>query len=261
MQQMNEPIVTQLNYELKLSKELAFDNPPPLEQELPEFKFLLLAGQLNVTMNKEVETEKDARSIVDPYLKSWELDHFLETGRKEFWFEFKDSVIIDKKPNRPGDKVIQVGLSELLVIGGEVTFTLTKKYYPVPNFLLSVNPDVETLVSRYESFTKKKEPLLSMAYFCLTVLEASGGNLKNASLKYNIHKDVLKKLSELTSTRGNMLEARKAKGSRSFEPLTTKEIDWINATVRKLIRRKAEYEYDPSGVFCLIDLIGLPSLL
>lgn len=257
---MNEPVVTQLFYDLKLSSELAFNNPPPLEQELCDFKFILQAGQLEVTMKREVQTEKDARNIVDPYLRSWELDHFLTTGRKEFWFHFKNSIIVDKKPTRPGDIVIHVGVAELIVLGEEVTWTLTKKNYPNPNFSLSITPDVETLISRYEDFTKKKEPLLSMAYFCLTVLEASGGNLKSASLKYNIHKDALKKLSELTSTRGNMTESRKAKGRTAFEPLTTKEIDWINATVRILIRRKAEYEHEPTGSFCLIDLAALPSL-
>lgn len=215
---------------------------------------------MEVTMKREVETEIEARSIVDPYLRSWELDHFLMTGRREFWFEFNNSVIIDKSPTRPGDKVIHAGLGEVILLSDEVSCKLTKKNYPVPNFSLSITPDVETLVNRYEGFTKKKEPLLSMAYFCLTVMEASGGNLEAASLKFNIQKDVLKKLGELTSKRGDMTESRKVKGRTSFEPLTTKEIDWINAVIRNLIRRKAEYDHDPTGSYSLIDLAALPSL-
>src|ERR1051326_2693356 len=108
---MNEPIVTHLYYKLKLSAELAFDNPPALERDLSKFKFVLdPAGQLEVTMKSNVSTEAEARSIVEPYLRSWELDHFLTTGRKEFWFEFNNSTIVERDPEQSGGKVIYAGL-------------------------------------------------------------------------------------------------------------------------------------------------------
>lgn len=255
---MNEPIVTHLYYELKLSDELAFDNPPPLEQDLSDFKFVLNAGQLDITMKSEVPTEAQARDIVEPYLKSWETDHFLKTGRKEFWFNFNNSVIVDKNPTGTGGKVIHAGLGEIILVGHEITLKLTKRNYPTPEFSLAITPDVESLLNRYEGFIKKKEPLLSMAYFCLTFFEAAGGNRKKASVKFNIEYDVLDKLGELTSTRGDMTESRKAKGS--LQPLTPKETDWIIAAIRTIIRRKAEYDYNPKGDFGLIDLATLPTL-
>ena len=243
-----------------LSRELEFDNPPPLEQDLSDFKIVLKEGRLEVIMKREVQTEVEARTAVEPNLRSWELDHFLSVGRREFWFEFNNSVIIDKSPTPPGDKVVHVGLGEFILTSDEVLLKLTKKMYPVPNFSLSTTPDVETLVTRYEGFTKKKEPLLSMAYFCLTVMVAGGGNLKDTARKFNIQKEVFKKLGELTSKRGDLTESRKAKDRTSFESLTAKEIDWITVAIRKLIRRKAEYDHDPNGSYSVIDLAGLPNL-
>jgi hypothetical protein len=258
--QMNEPIVTHLYYELKLSSELDFDNPPPLESDLPDFKLILNAGQLEVLMNIEVSSEVIARSIVEPFLRSWELDQFLTTGRKEFWFEFKNSIIIDKSPTRPGDVVIHAGVGELVFLSDEISIKLTKKVYPPPEFGLTISPDVQTLLSRYEGFINKKEPLLSMAYFCLTAFEVDAGNRLNAANKFNIHYLVFKTLGELTSERGDSKESRKAREQASLQPLTSKEIVWINAAVRKLIRRKAEFDNNPVGKYSLIDMNSLPPL-
>jgi hypothetical protein len=257
---MNQSIVTSLYYELKLTTELAFDDPPPIEKELPEFKLILKDGQLEVIMKREVRTELEARNIAEPYLRSWELDLFLNSGRKEFWFDFKNSVAIDKNPASKEGKVIHVGVGELILAAEEVTLRLTRKNYPIPVFTLSNSPDVESLVKRYEGFVKRKEPLLSMAYFCLTVIESESENTLIAAAKYNVDKNVLKKLGELTSKRGDMTESRKAKGRTSFEPLSFKEIDWITAAVRQVIRRKAEYDYDPEGSYSLIDMSCLPEL-
>jgi hypothetical protein len=257
---MNQPVVTSLYYELKLSPELDFSDPPPIEREVSEFKLILKDGQLETIMKREVQTEVEARNIVEPYLRSWELDLFLNSGRKEFWFEFKNSVVIDKNPVSKEGKVIHVGVGEFIIAGHEVTLRLTRKNYPIPVFNLSNSPDVESLVKRYEGFIKRKEPLLSMAYFCLTVIESGNDSTSKGITKFNVDKKVLKKLGELTSKRGDMNESRKAKGRTSFEPLTSKEIDWITVVVRLLIRRKAEYDYDPGGSYSLIDMSCLPEL-
>jgi hypothetical protein len=64
-----------------------------------------------------------------------------------------------------------------------------------------------------------QDPLLGMAYACLTLLEK--GNRKLAAKHYAIHNDVLRKLGELTSTRGDNATARKI--SDRTTPLSERE--------------------------------------
>jgi hypothetical protein len=90
---------------------------------------------------------------------------------------------------------------------------------------------------------RKREPLSSMAYFCLTVLESSVGQKvkkRNASAKqYGIHYDVLDKLGKLTGgTRGEPMTARKM--DSDMTPHTPNELQWIEAAVKAIIRRVAE---------------------
>src|SRR5436305_12397411 len=96
---MNAPVVTILRYDLNLSTKLEFENPPALERELKDFKFILNNGVLEITMKTEAQTERAARNLVEPYLKSWELGLFLNNGHRDFWFEFKNSEIVDKDPS------------------------------------------------------------------------------------------------------------------------------------------------------------------
>ncbi len=54
--------------------------------------------------------------------------------------------------------------------------------------------------------------LLSMAYFCLSYMEGLAGNRNLLSCTYNIGRDVLDKLGDLTSATGDEKEARKREG-------------------------------------------------
>jgi hypothetical protein len=84
-----------------------------------------------------------------------------------------------------------------------------------------------------------------MAYFCLTVIEAKAGSRKQAAKLYRISKEVLSKLGELTSDRGDAQTARKIKQSSTLTPLSSAESSWINAAVKTIIRRVGEIDLDP----------------
>lgn len=257
---MNEPVVESLNYILKLSDEISFDNPPILEEEFTSFKLRLENGSLNIEMKNNCATEEQARSFVEPYLKAWELDYFLTFGRKEFWFEFNNSKIVDKNPkcfNGSGTAYPKTGL--ISITGLSATVNVTRNKYPLPPKKIKYSPDVESLINRFEGFQNGKEPLLSMAYFCYSLI-ASIQNPKVASKIYAINHSILKKLSELSSVRGNKLEARKFTNTSSFEPLTVPEQNWIIETIKLLIRRKAEYDFDPKATFQEITMGELPTI-
>ena len=257
---MNDPFVETLNYILKTSDEILYDNPPILEEEFNSFKIRLENESLNVEMKNNCATEDQARSFVDPYLKAWELDYILTYGQKEFWFEFNKSTIIDRAPKcLDGSATAYTNTAHICITSFSPKVHVTRNQYPLPPKKLKYSPDVESLSIRYNSFLNGKEPLLSMAYFCYTLI-TSIKSPKVASKIYAIHYSVLKKLSELTSVRGNKLEARKFTNTSSFEPLTMPEQNWIIETIKLLIRRKAEYDFDPEGTFQEITMGELPAI-
>jgi hypothetical protein len=91
------------------------------------------------------------------------------------------------------------------------------------------------LWERYNRYVEQKEPLLTMAYFALTLL--SRGDQRSAAAHFNIEYAIFRKLGELTSTRGDNLVARKAEGAK--HPLSDPEKLWIETAVKTIIRHLA----------------------
>jgi hypothetical protein len=96
-----------------------------------------------------------------------------------------------------------------------------------------VSPDVETLWHRFCLYRADKEPLLSMAYFNLTVVKMAGGGRKSSAVNLNIEEKVLRKIGELTSKRGDAGTARKM--SVDTQPLTDKESAWLVTAITSII--------------------------
>ena len=101
---------------------------------------------------------------------------------------------------------------------------------------LSFTPDAATVANRYQGYREGREPLLAMAYFCLTVLEAGAGGRREAAATYKIHESVLGKLGELTSERGDPGTARKMKAP-AMQPLSGAETVWIQEAIKQIIWR------------------------
>ena len=104
------------------------------------------------------------------------------------------------------------------------------------------------LWDRYCRFVEGREPLFAMAYFCLSFLER--GNRTQAAQHYSIQSDVLKKLGELTSTRGDKATARKL--SSTTEPLSSSEATWIESAIKEIIKHLATLR--PGQILKMTDL-------
>jgi hypothetical protein len=238
---MRDPHVESLRYRLETSVTTTYKNPPAVEVIRDEFECRLSDGVLTCRMKKHYPTVEEARRVIDGFLRSWEIKTALELGRDEMRFQFEDSHMVDRDPPPPGSSQIvrvsaaSVGVSTLL---GRVHVTRNK--YPDAPSTFAVTPDVETLWQRYENYLDGREPLPSMAYFCLTVVENKAGSRRNAAKEYSIDKRILDKLGELTSTRGDTRTARKALKGGSTATLSGKEKNWIEGAVRALIRRTGE---------------------
>lgn len=99
----------------------------------------------------------------------------------------------------------------------------------------AVNPNVDTLARRYDGYRSGREPLQSMAYFALTVVESIGGGRKSAAEGIGVEEAVLRKIGEVSSTRGDVESARKA--GATLQPLTGEERAWLEAAVLEMILR------------------------
>ena len=258
---MNDPFVEELHYSLKPSKQISFKNPPDIVEDFKIFKIVLSKDTLVVYMIDQCKTEEQARTLVEPHLRAWELDNFLTQGHMEFRFEFIESKIIDRNPSpKECSKVLHAQVGEYVIISDEITFHKTRGNYPLPPRSLLFSPDVESLLRRYEGFLNGNEPILSMAYFCLSLIESSEKKRKSAAHKYNIDSSILYLMGDLTSERGDRTEARKIVREIKYTPLTDIEKTWIQETIKILIRRKAEYDFDPGAELIYINLNSLPPI-
>ena len=133
--------------------------------------------------------------------------------------------------------------------------------YPLPPSDIALNPDVETMYTRYMGYRRGNEPLASMAYFCLTVLEHSTSLEEKgehaAVQKYQIGKAVLKKIRVLSSRKGGQF-ARK--GDAVTNDFTSQECSFLEQAIQRIIRRAAEKARNPDKVLPQILLSDLPPI-
>lgn len=238
---MNDPHVVALHYRIETPETVTYDSPPAVEEETPQFTARLTEGRATVTLKEHFATAEAARELVDPYLRAWELAAALQFGRVELCFVFERPDIIDRNPT-PGTITGAVCFLASASLSGTAIVRTIRREYPAPPQGFVVSLDAETLWHRYEGYTEGREPLLSMAYFCLTLLEARAGSRLNAVRLYGIHKNALNKLGELTAL-GDVQTARKIDQQGKSRPLTAQETIWVQAAVRALIRRVGEAEW------------------
>jgi hypothetical protein len=213
-----------------------FDNPPPLHWQTPAFEANLSNALLRAEMRVHLTTVEQARAAVEPLLQTWEIDIALTRGQREMTFAFKQAHLVDRNPPPPGSTVTATATA-----AGRASVSATgqgiRKTYPVVPTNFRAVPDVVSLWTRFEGFKNGREPLASMAYFCFTLLK-SNGNIDVISKALAVDTAVLKKLSELSTNRGDVSTARKM--TRQLTPFTSAETQWLDAGIRALIRRVGE---------------------
>jgi len=256
---MSDPHVVSLRYRVEFAPTVTFDNAPALEYESDKFRMRLENGIAVFELKEHFSSVDVARGIVDAFVRAWELDVALKSGQREITFVYENAEVIDRNPPPPGEpKVIQTSGMVQSQSMGFLNLSVARHEYPSPPRDFAINPDVETLWRRFEGYTQGREPLPAMAYFCLTVLEKKAGTRKKAEKAYRIDYDVLDKLGELTSTKGDKETARKTNDAKTFAPLTKTETMWIEATLKAIIRRVGEIDTNPSA--SMITMNDLPKL-
>ncbi|QEH35206.1 hypothetical protein OJF2_37530 [Aquisphaera giovannonii] len=259
--EMNDPHVVSLTYRVKTPPDVSFDNPPAVEGDQSAFHYRLEAGRLVATMKDHFATEREARDCVEEFLRAWELDAALKADKSEFRFAFQQSHVIDRKPTSARGKVM--GVMDMFVMSDEAKVEKVKTAYPAPPSGLKPSLDTETMWHHYNRFLEDREKITSMGFYCLSLLQWRTGSKKARQAvagQYKIQKDVLDTLGTLTSDVGDLTTARKLESSSQVRSHTAKEVDWIKAAVKALIRRKAEYDHDPTATLSEITMSDLPQI-
>ncbi len=267
---MNDPHVESLTYRLETGETLEFEDPLPLEQENDALRLRLAEGVLTVWPKDHYACKEEARVAIEPYLRAWETSEALRRlGRREMRFVFESWHVFDRNPPPPGSpQGVQLSGS---IVGSSravawATMISRERRYPALPEGFVASPEVESMLGRYEGYLKGREPLPSMAYFCLTVLEHGARNApakkahKKIELVYNVHKKVSGELSRLTSTLGDEATARKAEAVSGARPHTDGERRWIEKCVLALICRAGERAADPQKPLPRITMADLPRL-
>jgi hypothetical protein len=250
--------VVSLWYALRPSKDVSFTNPPPVEFETDDARFRLDEGKLTCEMNRHFANVDDACHAIEPAVRAWEVDADLRWGLGGLRFSFDGADVIDRTPPPPGvvNAYAFVGGVGALTATGTLSVHVTRAAYPAPpppTFRL--NPDAKSILARYQGYRDGREHLTSMAYFCITFLEAKAGSRGDAADAYRIDLPVLRKVGELTSTRGDAMNARKADAAK---PLAGAEHEWLEAAVKMMIWRLGDTRTGPA--LPMVTMSDLPTL-
>jgi hypothetical protein len=239
---MNDPHVTSVVYSVGSGPGIEYDDPPPLIHESALGVFRLSQGRLQVTPTKHFAREEEARSAIEPFLRAWEAEADLVANPETIRFTFVSADVVDRnpEPNVVTGRLVAT-LGSVTVLGSAVTLTLRRRSYPEPPRSFRLTEEAEIALRRWRRYLAGTEPLQAMAYFVLTLLNAQSRPPLSAARLFAIESPILKKIGELSSTRGDALNARKVNSEARFTPLTGTEQQWLETAVRKLILRLGEY--------------------
>jgi hypothetical protein len=259
---MNDPHVQVLYYKVVTKSDVDYKNAPPLSEETDDFEFSIDGEVAVFNMKKHYSGIEEAKEYLKKYLRAWEILIGLEHDPDELHLRFDHVDIIDRQPDLINKNVINLhGIAAMhAYTSNNVTLHISRGRYPSFPNNFTASPDVETMYFRYKAFRQNREPLTSMAYMCLTILEIIAGNRKKAAEKYCIDPKILDLLGKLCSTKGDITEARKFPKNRTFIRLNQRERDWIIAVIKKLIRRVGEYTHGNGVKLRQITLRDFPQI-
>ena len=260
---MNDPHVVALLYQIEHGRGVDYGEAKPIDHEENGFRVEIANEQVCFEFKEHYETKDAARKAIEDYIRVWEFDASLREGPNHFKLRFKRAHIEDRKPT-PGVMDTSVSITSG-VPKVSVMATVSKPYPSPPSSGLKLIPDVQTMYDRYKGYLQDREPLASMAYFCLTILVRSTkkkGNEKKtcrklASEMYRIELEVLNKIGHLASERGGQ-QARKASGKDN--DLTYQDRRFLEEAIKAVIRRAAEKAHASDGNIQKISLSDIPSI-
>lgn len=246
---MNDPHVVALIYRIEHGQSVNYSKAKPLNHEEADFRIRSENGQVHFEFKAHAHyaTLEAARKVIEKYISKWEFSAPLWGGLGCFKLRFERGKITDRDPSHPPS--LQRSASVSFSTGAPTMHCKATRvgfigYPPPPPSEIEIDSEkVKCMRARYMAHLQREEPLTTVAYFCLTVLGLEGKmKRKDAAKKYQIAEEVLRKIGNLSSTRGGR-QARKAAGLD--KKLTTKECHFLERATRAIICRMAEKAHSP----------------
>ena len=257
-------IVRALVYSVAWADDVDYERAPKIQVEMKDFDLELFGRELQAILKREYFTIEKARKQVENYLRGWEIIIGITEHPDAVHFKYERAKVEEVGMNLESGHHVQQGKANIETsVNLSATPHVSRGNYPRPVDPFLVDSVVEVLYARYSRYAAGRELLTSMAYFCLTVIEASASGRKEAAEKYHIAKPVLDCLGRYCSEKGSKEEARKAPKTRknlAFASLNLKERKWVLAAVKLLIRRAGEVAAGSDETLDKITLQDLPNL-
>ncbi len=207
---------------------------------------------LVVTLNRDFPTPAEAKAAVQPTLDAWEARSDIEYSPGEFRLQFEGHEMAMRNPPPPGTLVGVAAFMELGTLRAVITGTTAppiRRTYPAPPIDFSLTPDVRSLHDRIVAGIEGREPIASLAYFCLTVAESvapappttmprkPSRRRTAAAAQLAIDYTTLEMLGDLSSEYGGA-DGRKASSTKAF---TDDHHRWLRAVNREIFERLCAY--------------------
>lgn len=239
---VRDPHVERLHYDVNSGEGISYRDPPPVTFSNHLGNFDLRDGKLTITPTEHFAEEEQARQAFEPFLRAWEIEKDLTSNIGTIRFKFARAEVIDRNPPPPGaPRIIRAKASAVCVVGAKATLHVTCSKYPEPLATFRTTPEVEMCYRRWMGYRDGKEPLPAMAYFVLTVLQQIAGGRDAAARVFQIDREILQKIGDLTSMKGDEASARKVTAGNPLQGLTTAEQRWLETAVRRVIHRLGEH--------------------
>lgn len=239
---MRDPHVEVIYYKMDSVETISYDNPQPISFSNHLGDFSLSNGELRTAPKEHFAGANEARAALEPFLRAWEISTDLNANFGMVRFKFDRVGLVDRAPPPPGGSIVVTAEgASMVMIGSSAVVHLTCREYPKPPTAFSATPEVMHAYRRWLRYREGNEPLQSMAYFVLTLLESAAGGREFASRTFQIHVDILRTMGRLSSTKGDATTARKVENLNQFHDLTPAEKQWLEQAVRCLIRRLGEH--------------------
>ena len=254
---MNDPHVVALIYKIVHDPTVHYDNAEPIKYEADDFSVKVKDEIVCFEMKKHCASEKEAQTICNEYIQAWEVSAGLALVPSAFNLKYDDIEIMDRVPTSEASKL---ELRDRLKIDDglhRIIRSYNYDHYPTPAPEIKVTPDVRSMYDRFQGYRSGKEPLASMAYFCLTVLESSVGRKerrKKVAKNYYIEQSILEEIARLSTNKGGK-NARKAIGLGNG--FTDQERCFLEKAIKTIILRVGEKAKSSSQSLPIISLSSI----
>ena len=245
---MNDPHVVALLYIIEHGRSVDYSKAKPVDHEEAGFRVKITNRQMRFEFKEHYATEDAARKAIEDYVRAWEFSACLANGPDSFKLKFDYAQIEDRNPT-PGVLTVNARPVRWEMKLGEPTVVVSRACYPPPPSGLKLTHDVQTMYERYMGYLQGREPLPSMAYFCLTMIQNS------LTTGVDFSTNVAEKIRVISTRRGGQ-QARKDVGKDM--PLTAQESHFLEEAIKVLIRRAAERTHAPDSNLQMITLSDLP---